>query len=130
MGIADLYIQYSCSEGWSLPPNDAKACGVPCILVEYSAMTEQCHNGGAWPIKVLRFCQEPQNQTNQLRAFPDNDHCAELMLKFINLSHDEKTKMRLEARKCVEDNYNWVDVAKSGNESSIPSRTMILVKLG
>lgn len=104
-----LGINYNC-EGWSMPPNDAKACGVPSLLVNYSAMAEQAHNGGGLPIKVLKFYQEPLHQTNQLRAIPDNQHCAEQMY-LLATDKNLYNKLSEEARECVEKYYSWDIVA-------------------
>ena len=112
MSCFNCYIQYSISEGWCMPINDAKACGVPVMCVEYSAMTEQAYNGGGIPLKVERMNQEPLNQTNQLRAWPDNDYLANEMFKFATLPKENVLKLEKEARDCVEKYYNWNNIAK------------------
>ena len=112
MGCADLYIQYSICEGWGMPISDAKSCGVPVMAVDYSAMTEQCYNGGGIPIKINRMFQEPLNQTNQLRALPDIDDTASKMLAFFESSQDARNKLGQEARECMEKYYNWPIIAK------------------
>lgn len=110
--IADLYIQYATNEGFGMPINDAKSCGVPCLIVDYSAMSEQAYNGGAWPIKVQRFFQESVNQTNQLRAYPDNEDAAQKMYNFFTLSEEDRYKLGLEARQCIENYYHWDIISK------------------
>lgn len=112
MSCFDIYIQYSISEGWCMPINDAKACGVPVMAVEYSAMTEQAYNGGGIPLKVQRMNQEPLNQTNQLRAWADNDYLAEKMFEFATAPQEYKIQLEKEARECVEKYYNWNGIAE------------------
>lgn len=110
MQIADVYIQYSCSEGFGMCMNDSKACGVPCIIPLYSAMAEQAGNGGALPIRIDRFNQEPVHQTNQLRSFPDNDHLVEQLYKLLT-DKELYNNLSREARECVEKFYNWDEIA-------------------
>jgi glycosyltransferase involved in cell wall biosynthesis len=112
MGMFDLYIQHSIAAGWEMPINDAKACGVFVLATEYSAMQEQCYNGGAKPIPVKQFVQEPLQQTNQLRAWADNDKLAELMFEHVTLSLEAQKIRSQEARACVEKYYNWARIAK------------------
>lgn len=115
MQIADVYVQYATSEGWALPPNDAKACGVPCLIMDYSAMSEQTTNGGAIPIEIQNFFQEPMHQTNQLRAMPDNQDFAQKL--FLLLSDNSyRNELGREARECVEQYYTWDKVAKTWDE--------------
>lgn len=111
MNCFDLYIQHSIAAGWEMPINDSKACGVPVAATYYSAMQEQCHNGGAAPINVKQFVQEPVNQTNQLRAWADNDHLAQIMYYFAHMSPEESKAVSLEARQCVEKYYSWDRIA-------------------
>jgi glycosyltransferase involved in cell wall biosynthesis len=112
MGLADLYVQYSVCEGFGMPINDAKACGVPCLVVDYSAMSEQAYNGGALPITVQRFFQEPITQTNQLRALPDNLDLAEMLLEFFRSKPEHRQRMADEAIQCVHNFYTYDKVAK------------------
>lgn len=112
----DLYIQYSCSEGLGMPINDAKSCGVPTMTVQHSAMIEQAYNGGGIPIEVIRHYQEPINATSQLRALPDNDDAAQKIYNFATASPEYKEKLSKEARACVEQYYNWDNIAKVWEE--------------
>lgn len=113
MSVADVYIQYSVCEGFGMPINDAKACGVPVMAVEYSAMTEQAHNGGGIGLPVQRFFQEPVGQTNQLRAFPDNEVASQKLFEFATASQEYRDNLGKEARACVEKHYDWDNVAKT-----------------
>jgi glycosyltransferase involved in cell wall biosynthesis len=111
MQCADIYVQFSSSEGFGICPNDAKACGVPVISVAYSAMLDHAYNGGGVPCKLKALVQEPITQTDQIRAFPDHKHCAALM---VGLAVDEEYRIRLgmEGRRTVEEYYNWDRVAR------------------
>jgi len=118
---ADLYVQLSIAEGEGIPPIEAKACGVPVLALDYSALTEKVripnfpyinkdeytvHLGGM-PIEVDRWYYEPE--TSQKRALPDINDCAEKMQEL--LCNDElREQMGEDARKCVMDNYTEGDM--------------------
>lgn len=110
----DLYIQYSCSEGYGMCINDSKACGVPAMVVEHSAMLEQGYNGGGIPIPVQKHYQEPCTQTNQLRALPDNEYTAHKLYElFSEDGLKELRRLGVEARETIEKYYTWEKVAKT-----------------
>lgn len=121
--LMDLYVQCSICEGDGMPIQEAKACGVPTLVVDYTAMREKgrypdyshfeesgitersytCNKGGD-VIKVGRYYYEPE--TSCKRALPD---IADLALKMRNMINDKARLAELskEARECVETNYDW-----------------------
>lgn len=112
MAIPDLYVQYSCSEGWGMCMNDAKGCGIPIMAVENSAMWEQAHAPGGIPIPVKVHAQECITQTNQLRAIPDNEATTQLFYKFFTATPEYRAKLGQEARDWVVKQYSWPNIAK------------------
>ena len=114
---ADVYAQVSIAEGEGIPPIEAKACGVPVLALDYSALSEKVtvpdyqyidkdnytvHKGGM-PIKVDRSYYEPE--TSQRRALPDIEDAADKMFELI--TNDKlRTKMAEDARECVVQNYS------------------------
>jgi hypothetical protein len=115
----DLYVQSSICEGDGMPIQEAKACGVPTAVTDYTAMREKgrfpdykhlegqrdtytCHHGGK-SINVGRYYYEPE--TSCKRAHPDVEHMAEVMAEMITA--ENKEEMSAAARKCAEDNYDW-----------------------
>lgn len=92
--ISDLYVQYSSSEGVAMPPCEAKSCGIPIIVVDYAAMSEQANIINCNKVSVERFFDEPIMQTEQVRALPNNHELAELLYNFFsnseNKNHREK----------------------------------------
>jgi glycosyltransferase involved in cell wall biosynthesis len=118
---ADLYVQLSIAEGEGIPPIEAKACGVPVLALNYSALAEKVsipdyqyidkkhysvHLGGM-PVDIDRFYYEPE--TSQKRALPDINDCAEKMYEI--LCNDElRTQMAEDARRCVMENYTETDM--------------------
>ena len=106
-----LVTTHNC-EGFGMPIGDAKACGVPIMAMEYSATTEQANAPGGIPIKIGRLFQESLAGTNQWRALPDIQDTAQKLFEFFSLSEEERKVMGQNARKCIEQHYNWNDVAK------------------
>ncbi len=111
MGCADLYIQFATNEGFGMGINDAKSCGVPAMMTNYSAMSEQAFNGGGLAIPVERYFQESIAQTNQLRALPDIGATASMLFDFFSASQEYRDKLGYEARECIEKHYTWESVA-------------------
>jgi hypothetical protein len=121
--LMDLYVQCSICEGDGMPIQEAKACGVPSLVVDYTAMREKgkypnyshfeefginegnytCNKGGE-VIVVDRYYYEPE--TSCKRALPS---IADLALKMRNMITDPEKLARMgkEARECVEENYDW-----------------------
>lgn len=121
--LMDLYVQCSICEGDGMPIQEAKACGVPTLVTDYTAMREKgrfpdynhfkdlnitednytCPNGGD-VIDVGRYYHEPE--TGCIRAHPD---VADLADKMRNMITDSKALKSLstEARECAEENYDW-----------------------
>lgn len=95
MKTFDLYVQYSCCEGWGMPLTDAQACGVPTMAIRYSAMEDHLENPTAIPIEVERFFWEAIIETEQKRALPNNIDFVNKLDRFLKQSEsvrDEKCK--------------------------------------
>lgn len=116
--LMDLLVQFSISEGCGLPIQEAKACGIPTLVTNYSALSEKgrekpkyrhlknidnytVHLGGEL-IEVDRFYIEPE--TSARRALTSISDASKTMR---NLICSDLTQMKSDARKCVEENYNW-----------------------
>jgi glycosyltransferase involved in cell wall biosynthesis len=122
----DIYVQCSICEGDGMPIQEAKACGVPTLVTDYTAMSEKgrlpseythladtidsysCHKGGE-TIDIGRYYYEPE--TSCKRAHPDVEDMA---LKMRNLVVDDvrRKQMSEDARVCAETNYNWDELFK------------------
>lgn len=127
--LMDLYVQCSICEGDGMPIQEAKACGVPALVMDYTAMREKgrfpqeyihfsknkIDKNNYWPnkggeiIKVDRYYYEPE--TSCMRALPDINDLAQKMRDI--LINDEKRKiMAEEARKSAEMAYDWDELYK------------------
>lgn len=100
----DIYIQPAICEGWGLPIMESKACGVPGLYQNYSAMEDHVENGGGQAIKVGRFYHEAE--TSAVRSLPDVD---DLVGKMAKLALNEKLRVRMgkDARECAVKMHNW-----------------------
>lgn len=108
--LIDIYLQPAICEGWGLPIVEAKACGVPGLYQNYSAMEDHVENGGGLPIKIGRYYHEAE--TAATRTLPDLD---DMISKMEKLAFDEGYRARLgaEARQCAERMHSWdVSAAK------------------
>jgi glycosyltransferase involved in cell wall biosynthesis len=100
----DTYIQPAICEGWGLPIVESKACGVPGIYQNYSAMEDHVQNGGGLELKIGRFYHEPE--TSAVRSLPSVE---DLVQKMERLALNDKERKRLgsEARQCCVDMHEW-----------------------
>jgi len=121
--LMDIYVQCSICEGDGMPIQEAKACGVPTLVTDYTAMREKgrfpdyshfeelgiteknytCPDGGE-VIDVERYYHEPE--TSCLRAHPSREDLA-LKLKDMLADRERLGELSKIARKCAEDNYDW-----------------------
>lgn len=121
--LMDLYVQCSICEGDGMPIQEAKACGVPTLVTDYTAMREKgrypdyphfsevgysrdnysCHKGGE-VIDIGRYYYEPE--TSCKRALPNIEDLADKMRNIIS-DQGRLQQLRTEARQCAEQNYDW-----------------------
>ena len=126
--LFDLYVQCSICEGDGMPIQEAKACGVPTLVTDYTAMREKgqfpdydhfeelgftektysCHEGGD-VIDVGRYYYEPE--TGCKRAHPDVEDLADKMFAMISKPKELK-ELSVVARECAETNYDWNELWK------------------
>lgn len=100
----DIYIQTSICEGWALPIVEAKACGLPTVVQNWSAMEDHVENPGGVELKVGRLYTEAE--TMAIRSLPDRE---DMIAKLYELLSSAKKRRRLgdAARRCAEDMHNW-----------------------
>jgi hypothetical protein len=111
-----------------MPIQEAKACGVPTLVTDYTAMREKgrypdyphledigltkenytCPDGGE-VIDVGRYYYEPE--TSCKRAHPDVEDLADKMHNMISFK-ENLHNLGNAARKCAEDNYDWDQLYK------------------
>ncbi len=102
--LMDIYVQPAICEGWGLPIMEAKACGVPGLYQNYSAIEDHVENGGGLPIKIGRFYTEAE--TMAIRSLPDNEDFLK-KLEMLILSGKKRKKYADAARKCAVEMHDW-----------------------
>ena len=103
--LMDLYVQYSCAEGFGMPLVEAASCGVPVCAVNYSAMTDIIEKLEGYPINVQRYTYEVE--TNRKFALPDNSSFVEVCLDFFKKPYPVRKAIGLKTRKLTVQNYNY-----------------------
>jgi len=102
--LMDVYIQGSIAEGDGMPVNEAKACGVPTLCSDFSALYEKNRNGGGLPI--INETIYTEHETMQWRSLFDRNDLAEKLADLIG-NEDKRSRLAKEARECAEKFYNW-----------------------
>lgn len=108
--LMDVYIQGTIAEGDGMPINEAKSCGVPCLVSDYSACYEKARNGGAIPIENLKdefgLCSYTEHETYQNRSLFNRKDLAEKMAMLLR-SDPMRIKLAKEGRECATKFYQW-----------------------
>ena len=107
--LMDIYVQYAICEGFGMPQVEAASCGVPVAATDYSAMEDVVRFTNGYPINVKNMYRELE--TDAERAYPDNEHLAEILLEHSSLSPEEKGRVSMRTRHGAMERYNWNDTA-------------------
>ncbi len=97
-------------EGAGFGQLEAASCAVPIMSVDYSAMEDIVRDAKGIPIKVQKMFRELE--TGADRAYPDNDYCAEKIYEFFNKPKMIRKRMGMDARKAIDNRYNWDENAR------------------
>lgn len=103
--LFDIYVQYAICEGFGIPQVEAASSGIPVITIDHGAMREVGYNVGASIVNVDRVWKE--NTTESDRVYPDNNHCKDILLEYINLDIRDLVDRSKTARKLLLQNYSW-----------------------
>lgn len=107
LNLADVYVQYATCEGLGMGQCEAKACAIPALAVDYSAMAEQTREPGGIPIEVERYFYEYVTETEQRRALPNNKDCAKKLYNILSLPEEARRAIGIEGQKFVVENYSF-----------------------
>jgi hypothetical protein len=107
--MMDIYVQPAICEGWALPIVEAKACGVPGLYSNYSAMEDHVENGGGMAIDIGTFYTEAE--TMAVRSLPDVQSMVD-GFKFLLSSPKKRKKMGKLAHEKAVELHNWDVTAK------------------
>ncbi len=108
--LMDLYVQYSCAEGFGMPLVEAASCGVPICAVDYSAMTDIVNKLEGYPIKVQRYTYEVE--TNRKFALPDNKSFVDICINHFKKPYPIRNVIGKKTRDLVFKNYNYENTFK------------------
>lgn len=106
----DIYVQYATCEGSGFGQLEAMGCGVPVVSTNYSAMEDIVQDTGGFPVDVQKFFTELES--GAIRAYPSNQHCAEIFYKILTMPQPMRQSLGQKARKVAEQKYNWDANAK------------------
>lgn len=95
--LMDCYIQYASNEGYGMAQAECAACAVPLMACDHTAMSDIVRKTGGVPIRLNATYKEVE--TGAYKCVPDNDHLAEEIVKFAQLSASERKKKGDEARR-------------------------------
>ena len=112
--LMDLYVQYSCAEGFGMPLIEAASCGVPVCAVDYSAMTDIIKKLEGFPIKVQRYTYEVE--TYRKFALPDNSSFVDICINFFKKPKPVREVISKKTIELVNKNYNYKDTFKKIKE--------------
>jgi glycosyltransferase involved in cell wall biosynthesis len=88
----DVLINPAAGEGFGLPVLEAQACGVPCIVTDFSAMSEVC--GAGWKIESRPFW----TGQDSWQAFPDVEDLLDALKRCYGLPRAAKRQLADQAR--------------------------------
>ena len=108
--LFDLYVQYAICEGFGMPQVEAACCGVPVAAVNYSAMEDVVKHTNGYPIKVQKMFRELN--TNAERAYPSNEHLAEIIETHLSKDDSFRDQKSKEVRQGTITRYDWDKTAK------------------
>ena len=108
--LLEVYIQGSIAEGDGMPINEAKACGVPTLVSDYSAMYEKGRMPGGQV--VVNDTMYTEHDTMQNRSLFDRNDLVKKLKKLLS-NKTYREKMAKAARKeAAEPFYDWRLTAK------------------
>lgn len=105
----DVYVQYALAEGFGMSVPEAAACGVPTMVVDYSAMCDFPKTLKSIPIKVRSWFREAE--TNRDFAIPDDDDFVQKLTDFLLLTPAKRRRLGFETRLGAEKSYSWDQTA-------------------
>ena len=103
--LMDCYIQYATNEGAGMPQIEAAACGVATMATDHTAMGDIVRKLGGVPLKVQQLFHEVETQA--MKAVPDDEHLAEEIVKFCQLSDSARRQKGTMARLGVIKHFDY-----------------------
>lgn len=108
--LFDVYVQYTCSEGFGIPIIEASACGLPVFATNYSAPESIIKEISAIPINIGKKYLEAETGYN--RVYPDNNDFVDKLYRYCCMSDVAKKKMSDITREKTVEKFNWDRISK------------------
>lgn len=103
--LFDIYIQYSCMEGFGMTQAEAAACGVPVMSLDYSGNSDVVRKVGGVPLQPLALQKEIE--TSRMMAVPNNADTVQKLISFLNLDENSVEDLRKKTREEYSKNYSY-----------------------
>lgn len=103
--LFDVYIQYSCMEGFGMTQAEAAACGVPVMSLDYSGNSDVLRKVGGVPLQPLTLQKEIE--TSRMMAIPNNYDTIEKLTQFLSLDENNIEMLRNRTREEYLKNYSY-----------------------
>lgn len=105
VGLFDVYVQMACAEGFGIPVVEAAACGVPTMVVNYSAMEDFPKTLNSIPINYLEL--EKESETGRYFAVPDLDDFNQKLVELLSLPEQIRANIGFKSSQLARQNYSW-----------------------
>ena len=112
MRSADTFVLPTRGEAWGLPVLEAMACGLPCIVTDYSGPTEFLNRNNGYPIRVEGMCKAEDPEFFHapwdwgMWAQPDLAHLRSLM-RFVYRNPEDARRKGQRAREDAVRCWTW-----------------------
>jgi glycosyltransferase involved in cell wall biosynthesis len=106
----DICVQYAICEAQSVTPIESALAGIPCMVSDYSALSDVADHTGGYKIKIAHVFLEAE--THQYRSYPCNQSLIENLNHFYKLTPSLRQKKGREAYIGARKFYNWQRTTK------------------
>lgn len=118
--MADVYVQLATCEGIGMPVAEAKACGIPAIGLDNTAVSEQVQTEyGCIPTPCITKFNETVTESNAQRYLPDINACSDNMIKMAVETPESLQSLGEIARKDAVARYSFASSYKVFEKSVI-----------
>jgi glycosyltransferase involved in cell wall biosynthesis len=107
----DVLLSTTQGEGWGLPTLEAMACGVPCIVPDWSAHGEWARDA-AWLIQCTEICCTP-NDVNAIGGVPSRHLTIEALDRLYRDEEERRAWSDAALKRAREPHFRWENIGQS-----------------